>query len=115
MTDRLRKIRLNRALGKRFGREHCLAVANAAEAVRALGVLFDGFQQYLLEAEGKGVRFAIFVGGENVGKDQLLDPPGEEVIKIAPVLVGAKSGALQTIVGGVLWGRGRQQQTSAWP
>ncbi|WP_416348642.1 hypothetical protein, partial [Listeria welshimeri] len=42
---KLRKIRLYGALGKRFGREHRLAVANAAEAVRALGVLFDGFQQ----------------------------------------------------------------------
>ncbi|KAF1016168.1 MAG: hypothetical protein GAK31_01657 [Stenotrophomonas maltophilia] len=104
MADRLRKIRLYGQLGKRFGREHLLAVANPAEAVRALGVLYDGFQQFLLEAEGKGIRFAVFIGKQNLGKDQLLDPPGEDVIKIAPVLVGAKSGFLQTIVGGVLWG-----------
>lgn len=77
MADRLRKIRLYGKLGKRFGREHLLAVANVAEAVRALGVLFDGFQQYLLEAEGKGVRFAIFLGPENLSRDQLLDPPGD--------------------------------------
>lgn len=104
MAERLRKIRLYGQLGKRFGREHELAVANTAEAVRALGVLHEGFQQYLLDAEGKGIRFAVFIGNQNVGEQQLLDPTGEDVIRIAPILMGAKSGALQTIIGGALWG-----------
>ncbi|WMJ68732.1 tail assembly protein [Stenotrophomonas sp. 24(2023)] len=103
MTERMRTIRLYGELGRRFGREHRLAVANTAEAVRALGVLHEGFQQYLLEAEGKGVQFVVFIGRQNISEQQLLDPPGSEVIKIAPVLIGAKGGALQTIVGAALW------------
>ncbi|PZP79064.1 MAG: hypothetical protein DI592_14430, partial [Stenotrophomonas maltophilia] len=72
-------------------------------AVRALCVLLPGFQQYLMGAKAKGMEFAVFVGRQNLSKDQLRDPPGGDDIRIAPVLMGAKrAGALQTIVGAVL-------------
>lgn len=103
MADRLRTIRLYGLLGARFGRKFRLAVSNPAEAVRALCVLLPGFQQYLMGAKAKGMEFAVFVGHQNLSKEQLRDPPGGDDIRIAPVLMGAKrAGALQTIVGAVL-------------
>ena len=99
-NDRLRTIRLHGELGVRFGRVHTLAVNSAAEAVRALGVLFPGFQRYLHESKDKGLVFAVFHGGRNIGHSELRDPPGQKVIRIAPVVQGSKrDGALQTFVG----------------
>ncbi|MDG2508620.1 tail assembly protein [Stenotrophomonas maltophilia] len=103
MAERLRTIRLYGLLGARFGRKFRLAVSNPAEAVRALCVLLPGFQQYLMGAKAKGMEFAVFVGRQNLSKEQLHDPPGTDDIRIAPVLVGSKRGGiLQTILGVVL-------------
>ncbi|MGO4718716.1 tail assembly protein [Stenotrophomonas indicatrix] len=103
MTDRLRTIRLYGKLGARFGRKFRLAVNSPAEAVHALCVMLPGFQQYLMAAKAKGMEFAVFNGKQNLSREQLHDPPGQDDIRIAPVMVGSKrGGALQTIVGVVL-------------
>lgn len=103
MSERLRTIRLYGQLGSRFGRSFRLAVNSPAEAVRALCAILPGFQQYLTRAKENGMAFAVFVGRQNLTKDQLQDPPGNEDIRIAPVLLGSKrGGALQTIIGVVL-------------
>jgi len=103
MTDRLRTIRLYGKLGARFGRKFRLAVNSPAEAVHALCVMLPGFQQYLMGAKSKGMEFAVFLGRQNLTKEQLHDPPGADDIRIAPVLVGSKRGGiLQTILGIVL-------------
>ncbi len=42
----------------------------------------------------------MFIGRQNLSKEQLKDPPGADDIRIAPVLAGSKrGGVLQTIVG----------------
>lgn len=103
MTDRLRTIRLYGKLGARFGRRFRLAVNSPAEAVHALCTMLPGFQQYLMGAKAKGMEFAVFNGRQNLSRDQLHDPPGQDDIRIAPVLVGSKrGGVLQTIIGIVL-------------
>lgn len=103
MSERLRTIRLYGQLGSRFGRSFRLAVNSPAEAVRALCAILPGFQQYLARAKENGMAFAVFVGKQNLTKDQLQDPPGKEDIRIAPVLLGSKrGGVLQTILGVVL-------------
>ncbi|QGL61966.1 tail assembly protein [Stenotrophomonas maltophilia] len=103
MTDRLRTIRLYGKLGARFGRKFRLAVNSPAEAVHALCVMLPGFQQYLMGAKSKGMEFAVFNGRQNLSRDQLHDPPGQDDIRIAPVMVGSKrGGVLQTIIGIVL-------------
>jgi len=103
MTERVRTIILSGPLGRQFGREFRLAVNSPAEAVRALCIMVPGFQQFLTSAKQKGLEFAVFIGRQNITKEQLRDPPGGEVIRIAPVLVGAKRGGiLQTIIGVVL-------------
>lgn len=103
MTERVRTIILSGPLGREFGREFRLAVNSPAEAVRALCILVPGFQRFLTTAKQKGLEFAVFIGRQNISAEQLKDPPGADVIRIAPVLVGAKrGGVLQTIVGVVL-------------
>jgi predicted phage tail protein len=99
MADRIRTIRLYGKLGARFGRVHHLAVSSAAEAVRALGVLHQGFNRFLAESKDMGLAFAVFYGKRNIGKDQLGDPPSSSDIRIAPVVQGSKSGGLQVVLG----------------
>lgn len=102
-NERLRTIRLYGTLGARFGRVHTLAVNNVAEACRALGVLFPGFDQFMAESKDKGMAFAVFHGKRNIGRDEFNDPPGRSEIRIAPMIQGSKrAGALQTVIGVVL-------------
>lgn len=99
-NERIRTIKLYGALGARFGREHFLAVDSATEAIRALGILFPGFDQFMAQAKDNGLVFAIFHGKRNIGQDELRDPPGRSEIRIAPMIQGSKrAGQLQTIVG----------------
>lgn len=103
MTERVRTVILSGPLGREFGREFRLAVNSPAEAVRALCIMVPGFQRFLATAKQKGLEFAVFIGRHNLSVPQLQDPPGGDVIRIAPVLVGAKrGGVLQTIVGVIL-------------
>jgi len=102
VSERLRTIRLYGQLGSRFGRSFRLAVNSPAEAVRALCAILPGFQQYLTRAKENGMAFAVFVGKQNLTKEQLQDPPGNEDIRIAPVLLGSKRGGVLNIILGVV-------------
>lgn len=103
MEATLKTIKLSGSLAKLFGRSHRLAVANAAEAVRALCATRPGFEKYMMESKDNGIVFAVFVGRENICHDQLNNPTGEDVIRLVPVITGSKKqGLLQTIVGAVL-------------
>ena len=96
---KLKTIRLYGKLGTKFGRVHQLAVANAAEAVRALCVVLPGFESYLANAPGG---YTVFYGRENLQMDQLAHPSGGDDIRIAPVPAGAKSGGIFAVVTGVV-------------
>jgi len=102
VSERLRTIRLYGQLGSRFGRSFRLAVNSPAEAVRALCAILPGFQQYLTRAKENGMAFTVFVGKQNLTKDQLQDPPGQEDIRIAPVLLGSKRGGVLNVILGVV-------------
>ncbi len=98
----LKTIRLYGKLGAKFGRVHRFAVANPAEAVQALCSQIPGIERYLTEAKDHGMGFAVFIGKRNLGESNLFDPPGSEDIRIAPMLLGAKSGWVQVLLGIVL-------------
>ncbi|KVE53323.1 MULTISPECIES: tail assembly protein [Burkholderia] len=103
MTEMLREVRLYGIAGARFGRVHRLAVSSTAEAVRALSVLIPGFRKFLLDARDNGLTFAVFNGRRNLTEDDLSAPVGGDAIRIAPVIIGSKSGGLfQTILGAAL-------------
>lgn len=100
---RLTTIRLYGALGARFGRVHRLAVQTSAEAVKALCVNFDGFESYLMNAKKNGMVFAVFRGKRNIGVEDYQNLGGNNDIRIAPVMEGAKkAGIFQTILGAVM-------------
>ncbi|PHM24788.1 tail assembly protein [Xenorhabdus innexi] len=100
--DAVRTIRLYGTLGTQFGREYRLAVSSPQEAIRALSVLLDGFEQYLLTARERGLTFAVFIGQRNIQQDELAFA-GNGDIRIAPVIIGSKkAGVLQTILGAVM-------------
>ncbi|EEB43994.1 Phage-related protein, tail component [Providencia alcalifaciens] len=95
----LKTIRLYGVLGAKFGREHRLAIDSPREAIKALSVLYDGFEQFLANAHLKGLEFAVFKGKRNIAKDELYLDTCED-IRIAPVIKGSKRGGFfQTVIG----------------
>lgn len=101
--EKLVNVRLYGKLGSRFGRVHRLAVSSPLEAVKALGVLYDGFDQYLQNAKKEGMVFSVFRGKKNIGLEDLNQASGESDIRIAPIIEGSKKGGLfQTILGAVI-------------
>ncbi|WJI14946.1 tail assembly protein [Pseudoxanthomonas winnipegensis] len=93
-------ILLSGSLARQFGRRHSLVVGSAAEAVRALCAMLPGFKRYMVNAKDCGLEFAVFAGKRNLGLEQLHDPCSKQVIRLIPVLRGAKnSGWLQTVIG----------------
>lgn len=71
--------------------------------MRALCVTVPGFEKFMMNAKDNGLTFAVFHGRRNVTEDELQHPVGGDDIRIAPVLIGSKSGGLfQTILGAAL-------------
>jgi predicted phage tail protein len=65
--------------------------------------LVPGFERELMQSRDRGITYAVFAGTRNLGVRDLSFPCGDEDIRIAPVLQGAKAGGLfQTILGGVM-------------
>lgn len=97
----LREVRLYGELARRFGRLHRFAVANAAEAVRALMANYPEFERALLDV-APGYR--VQVGRRRLSDaDQLRDPSSAtESIRIVPVVAGAKSALGQIVFGAAL-------------
>jgi len=98
----LREVRLYGHLRAKFGRSHWLAVESPAEALRALCALFKGFREALQAHRGPGYRVLVGEGDATKARDAdtLSLGTSAPVIRIAPVIHGAKkSGVLQTIIG----------------
>ena len=99
----LTTVRLYGKLGTRFGRIHRLAVASAAEAVRALCAIRPGFERELMSSRDRGIHYAVFLGKRNIAEEEMLHPAGRDDIRIAPVLQGSGRGGLfQTILGAAM-------------
>ena len=99
----LKTVRLYGKLGTRFGRIHRLAVASAAEAVRALCAIRPGFERELMSSRDRGIHYAVFLGKRNNAEEEMLHPAGRDDIRIAPVLQGSGRGGLfQTILGAAM-------------
>lgn len=99
--EKLINIRLYGKLGARFGRVHRMAVNTPAEAVKALGVVLDGFNEFLIHAKKEGMVFSVFAGKKNVGADDIAVGSGDADIRIAPVIEGAKKAGLFQVILGV--------------
>ena len=102
--EQLRTIILSGELGRKFGKYHKLAVSSTAEAVRALSILIKGFREELVNSKQRGVEYAIFVGKQNISKEEVILNSSKNLpIKIVPIIQGAKqAGVLTTIIGVIL-------------
>lgn len=110
----LKTIRLYGVLGAKFGREHKLDIDSPSEAIKALSVLYDGFEQFLANAHLKGLEFAVFKGKRNIAEDELHLDTTEE-IRIAPVIKGSKRGGFfQTILGVAMIGAAMMLGPAGW-
>ncbi|MEQ5573394.1 tail assembly protein [Providencia huaxiensis] len=113
MTE-LKTVRLYGQLGTLFGREHKLAIDSPREAIKALSVLYEGFEQFLANAHLKGLEFAVFKGQRNITEDELHLDTCED-IRIAPVIKGSKRGGFfQTILGVAMIGAAMMIGPAGW-
>jgi len=110
----LKTVRLYGKLGAKFGRVHQLAISSPREAIKALCVLYLGFERYLADAHLRGVEFAVFKGKHNIGEDEFhLDTTQD--IRIAPIIKGSKNGGLfQTILGVAMIGAAMMLGPVGW-
>lgn len=102
MDNMTKTIRLYGQLGSKFGRVHRFAVASPAEAVRALCSQLRGFEAFLTNSKDMGLGYAVFVGKRNLTREDLDMPAGNNEIRFAPVILGAKRGGLFNIILGTV-------------
>lgn len=97
----LRTINLHGELAASFGRQFCLDISSANEAVRALSVQLRGFRQVIALGE-----YHVLVGGAYLSEDEILmEISSSADIDIVPVPAGSKdSGVLKVILGVALIG-----------
>lgn len=101
----LKTIKLYGILGKKFGKQFKLDVANTREAMRALSAQIPGFEKFMLHAHEQGLCFAVFQDQHNIEYAELDMKTEASVIKIVPRVIGAggdNGGVLNTILGAVL-------------
>ncbi len=88
-------------LGRRFGRRHRLAIASAAEGIRALCANFPAFERELVASGERGVGYRVLAGRDALTLNRLREPSGQSRITIAPVVSGAGGNGLGQILLGV--------------
>lgn len=98
----MREVRLHGHLGRRFGRRFQLEVVSPLEAVRALAVQLEGFQNDLVNDHRLGYR--VFVGARNVSEGELETHSTGDPLRIVPVVAGAGRGVLNVVLGATLIG-----------
>jgi predicted phage tail protein len=99
----VRKVELSGVLGKKFAKVFNYRARDVPHALRALKSQFPGFEKFMLDAEKKGLTFAVFVGGKNIKEEEIDLTKGNENIRIVPVIIGSKRGGMfQTILGAAL-------------
>lgn len=95
------EITLCGTLGKKFGKVHnyLLGTGDVREAMRAIDVNHPGFFRELTSAKAKGLEFAVYRNGRNVGEKEF-HLGNCRKIKIVPIICGSKrAGVLQTVIG----------------
>ncbi|MET1070001.1 MAG: tail assembly protein [Pseudomonas prosekii] len=96
-----RTIKLGGVLGKRFGRQYELDVQGVRDAMSALCNMKPGFEQFLRQADERGLVFAVFVDDRNIAEAELdLKDSSAGAIRIMPIIQGSKqAGMFQTLLG----------------
>lgn len=101
MADTRTDVLLYGHLRKRFGRRYQLAVDTPYEAVQALSRMVPGFEAHVLEHSLPGYRVLV---DDSPRDETTYNAPlgGAKVIKIVPVVAGAKDAFTRIIIGAAL-------------
>lgn len=103
MQEVMTRIELGGVLGKTFGKIHHRLISRVSEAGVALAKTIQGFEQFMISSQRRGLTYSVFKGKKNIGVDDLGFPVTGDVIRIVPVIIGSKkAGLIQTILGAVL-------------
>lgn len=97
-------IRFHGILREKFGKEYRLCVNSTKEAMRLLAVQLQDFEQFMLNAHKKGLRFAVFHDKRNVSEKEIDMNSDANLIRIVPIVQGAggNNGILQVVLGVVM-------------
>ena len=91
----LREIRVYGELAKFMGVRSFMAEArDVAEAVRYLLVNFAGLEAHMVQHD-----YRILVGSYSIGEEEISHPIGQNVIRIIPVVAGARGGVGKVLAG----------------
>jgi len=96
------EIRLYGELKEKFGGSLSLEVHSPAEAIRALCSVLPGFREFVTTSEDRNIGYQVLVDDTARGWDELHSPMGPDILKIVPVVYGAKSKVEKIIVGAVM-------------
>ncbi|MDP9528487.1 tail assembly protein [Pseudomonas protegens] len=101
IVEKMQTIRLSGSLGRVVGqRDHTFITTGGWKDIAGYFKQFPAFDKHIKESAEKGMRYALFVGRENIGQEDLGKPTGRQLIRIIPVIQGAKrAGLLQTVIG----------------
>jgi predicted phage tail protein len=100
----LKKVTLYGELAEKYGKDWSLDIESPAEAIRALCVNNKGFRQFVSSSEDRGMGYKVIVGtyGLEDVVGEMHNPTGRQEIKIVPVVLGAKRGIGQIIIGMII-------------
>lgn len=88
---------------RKFGRDFKFDVNSKREVIDMISCQIKGFREFLINAEKKGLAFAIFEDKKNLNEKELEMTAVEgKTIRIAPIIIGSKSGGLFQVVLGVV-------------
>jgi len=94
----LRKIYLEGEIGDKFGSEFELDVPNFRDAILCIDCNVEGFKNYLLECDQKGIGFILDVAGKPLeDAEHMLINLKEGDMTMTPMPAGAKSGGAKIL------------------
>lgn len=99
----LKKVHLYGELAEKYGEVHSFHINSVGEAMRAMEANFPGFKRSInREAHYNVVRGETLADGEALNDETVFMKFRKGDFHIAPAIIGAKAGVLQTILGAVL-------------
>lgn len=98
----IRTVILHGELAKKYGARHELDIATPGEAIRAFCANYPDFQQFVGDSESRNVGYKVIVDKELMPDIAGLHLPFSQIVRIVPVIGGAKSAWGGILIGALL-------------
>lgn len=97
-----RTVILHGELARKYGVKHELDIATPGEAIRAFCANYPDFQSFVSESEIRNVGYKVIVDKELMSDVAELHLPFSQIVRIVPVIGGAKSAYGGILIGALL-------------